>query len=265
MAKTLIIKGADFSENKIETVVFDEIPCTALSLSPTEITSNEIGEAITITPTVTPSNTTDVVSWVSSNVNVATVANGVVTTVGIGTAVITATCGEQTATCDVAVSNIVADGVNWLVGALNPQSGYNAVFTDNTGRFAAVGAMGEGSLLTTQIVNDISASPGYHKDISPIQIPQGATQITVSQTGMLSYAVCYVSYYDGTTGGAQAYPNLLQSIFYENKKTATSSIVFDIPSEATMVTFCFNSGSSYAYDTDIEAVAEGFDLTFTFS
>lgn len=265
MAKTLIIKGADFSENKIETVIFDEIPCTALSLSPTEITSNEIGEAITITPTVTPSNTTDVVSWVSSNVNVVTVANGVVTTVGIGTAVITATCGEQTATCDVTVSNIVADGVNWLVGALVPQASQNAIFIDNTGRFAAVGAVEDGSLLTTQIVDDIASSPGYHKDISPIEIPKGATQVTVSQTGMLSYAVCYVSYYDGTTGGVQSYPNMLQSIFYENKKTATSSIVFDIPSGATDMTFCFNSGSAYTYATDIESVAEGFSLTFTFS
>lgn len=125
MAKTMIIKGADFSDNRLAVVSFDAVPCTALSLSESTITNTTYNGTSQLTATPTPENTTDTLSWASSDDSVATVVDGLVTFVGVGTATITATCGEQTATCSIS-SQIVADA-NTLFSAFN---GYQLTTTD---------------------------------------------------------------------------------------------------------------------------------------
>ena len=96
MTKTLIIKEADFSENKIETVtIIEPVPCTGISLSESSA-SVVYGGSYTAVPTVIPANTTDEIIWSSNNENF-TVNDGVVSINGVGQAVITATCGEQSA------------------------------------------------------------------------------------------------------------------------------------------------------------------------
>ncbi|KZL94162.1 Ig-like domain-containing protein [Clostridium magnum] len=54
----------------------------------------------------TNNTTTEAVIWTSSNLNVATVNNGVITAVGVGTAIITATTldGNKSDSCSVTVS-----------------------------------------------------------------------------------------------------------------------------------------------------------------
>jgi phi13 family phage major tail protein len=74
---------------------------TAVSVSPTTA-SVAVGAATTIIPTTTPAGAN--VVWKSSNNNVATVANGVVTGVAAGTAVITASAGNYAASCTVTVT-----------------------------------------------------------------------------------------------------------------------------------------------------------------
>ena len=74
---------------------------TALSVSPTTA-SVAVGSTTTITPTVTPSTAN--VIWNTSNPRVATVSAGVVTGIGVGTAVITATAGLYSASCTVTVT-----------------------------------------------------------------------------------------------------------------------------------------------------------------
>lgn len=79
---------------------------------PTNITldqstaSLEFGKTLTLTATVLPADATDkTVTWSSSNTSVATVNNGVVTAVGVGSATITAkNAANQTATCVVTVT-----------------------------------------------------------------------------------------------------------------------------------------------------------------
>lgn len=83
----------------------EEIPCTGVALSATSLTFTEAGSQ-TLTATVTPENTTDTLTWSTSASDVAAVSNGIVTAVGNGEAVITATCGAQSATCTVSVSGI---------------------------------------------------------------------------------------------------------------------------------------------------------------
>ena len=82
-----------------------EIPCTGISLSASELTFTAIGSQ-TLTATVTPEDTTDAIVWNSNTTSVATVSGGVVTAVGNGSATITATCGNYSASCSVSVSGI---------------------------------------------------------------------------------------------------------------------------------------------------------------
>ena len=65
-----------------------------------------VGETFTLTPTIAPADATDkTYSWSTSDGNVATISNGLVTAVGVGTADITVTTtdGSLTATCAVTV------------------------------------------------------------------------------------------------------------------------------------------------------------------
>ena len=103
MRKILVISGADFHENKLDTITFnDAIPCTGVQLNVDTISFTGWNETFTLTATVTPSNTTDGKLWSSSNTSVATVSSsGVVTAKGIGTTTITVRCGSQSASCTV--------------------------------------------------------------------------------------------------------------------------------------------------------------------
>lgn len=86
------------------TVVSTSNPCTGITISNNTLEFTSKGETKTLTVTVTPSDTTDVVVWKSDDVSVATVENGVVTSKKNGTCIITAKCGSYSATCDITVS-----------------------------------------------------------------------------------------------------------------------------------------------------------------
>ncbi|MBE6700395.1 MAG: hypothetical protein E7582_00690 [Ruminococcaceae bacterium] len=84
---------------------------SAVSLNKTSTTLT-VGDTETLTATVTPSNVTNkTVTWISSNTNVASVSNGVVTAKAAGTATITVKTadGNKTATCVVTVNAIDED------------------------------------------------------------------------------------------------------------------------------------------------------------
>lgn len=84
-------------------------PCTGIKLDRDTLTIAR-GETATLTATVEPANTTDTIVWSSKDDNIATVENGVVTAVGHGETTITATCGNQTATCKVIVNKATLTG-----------------------------------------------------------------------------------------------------------------------------------------------------------
>ena len=90
---------------------FDEpetIKVTGVELDKTEVTINE-GEKTTLTATITPSDaTTKEITWTSDNESVATVTDGVVSGLSVGSATITATTvdGEFTASCVVTVNEL---------------------------------------------------------------------------------------------------------------------------------------------------------------
>ena len=69
-------------------------------------------ETVKLTATVKPTDATDPsVTWTSSRPGVATVAaDGTVTGLSEGSAIITATAGDLTATCEITVSNAASGG-----------------------------------------------------------------------------------------------------------------------------------------------------------
>ena len=80
-------------------------PATGISLNKST-TTIYTGSEETLTATVTPTDTTDTVTWTSGNTAVVTVDDtGKVTAVAVGTATITAQAGSQSATCVVTVTN----------------------------------------------------------------------------------------------------------------------------------------------------------------
>ena len=86
---------------------FTDIEITGISLNKSTATITE-GETETLVATIKPSNATDkTVTWASDNEEVATVENGVVTAVKAGTATITATAGDRSASCVVTVEKKV--------------------------------------------------------------------------------------------------------------------------------------------------------------
>ncbi len=96
------------------TVVTDAIAVTGVTLDKTELALNPASSPVALTATVLPENATNKqVSWSSSNEEVATVADGIVTVVGVGNATITVTTadGSKTATCAVTVTPVAVTGV----------------------------------------------------------------------------------------------------------------------------------------------------------
>ena len=89
------------------TVVKNFVEVTDITLDKTEL-ELKTGERETLTATVKPDDATDpTVTWSSSDEKIATVVDGVVTGVAAGSATITATAGDKTATCAVTVSEAV--------------------------------------------------------------------------------------------------------------------------------------------------------------
>lgn len=84
------------------TVATEDVPATAVTLD-NKALELTVGDKATLKATATPENTTDEITWKSSDDKVATVNNGTVTAVAAGKATITVTCGEKTATCEVTV------------------------------------------------------------------------------------------------------------------------------------------------------------------
>ena len=176
MARTLVIKNANFSENKVTTVVFASVPCTGIEFEESSYTiTNQ--NPVEVEYTLTPSDTTDVVTWNSSDTDVVTISDGVMTVVGIGSATITATCNGHTATASVTVN--IAWIPEFVIGetvGLTQISGINVISESaNLPRFVACGNGAQAS--TYKSVNQNGASRS-----SAIKLPKNTGRIKISIT-----------------------------------------------------------------------------------
>ena len=102
---TITAQVVDKEDRCVVTIKEGVVPVTDITLDNASLTLI-VGENATLNATVLPENATDkTVTWTSSNKNVATVSDGVVTAVKAGTSTITAKAGDKTATCAVTVVN----------------------------------------------------------------------------------------------------------------------------------------------------------------
>ena len=149
----------------------------------------------TLFATVEPSDTTDTVTWTSSNTKVATVVNGKVTAVGAGTAVITVRAGNQTSTCTVNVSacdhvftaeTVKAEALKTAGDCLN-----KAVYYKSCAKCGAV---------SSNDSDTFEGAFGSHK-----MTKHEATVATCAKEGNPEYWSCSVckKNYDSATGGTE--------------------------------------------------------------
>ena len=103
MSQALIIKGADFTDNALESITFQRKHATSISLSESALSFDAIGNTATLTATALPADHEDTIRWMSSDTNVATVSNGTITVVGVGACNITVSAGSVSASCAVTV------------------------------------------------------------------------------------------------------------------------------------------------------------------
>ena len=129
MSKAIVIKDADYSATKIKTVEFlEKVHCESVTLSESSLSLNTL-DSQTLTATILPEDCTDVLTWESSDTDIVSVEDGVLTISGLGTATITATCGEQSASCAISVDNI--EIIDFEFGSAENSNGNDNFATGN--------------------------------------------------------------------------------------------------------------------------------------
>ncbi len=170
---TTVLTPAKKSLKVVKTESQSEVvKVTGVSLN-VNVASLKIGESVTLTATIEPDDADNKnVVWSSSDMNVATVADGVVTAVSVGDAIITVTTvdGSFTAECNVKVN--LKDGIETL--SLNGISYRNYIIYNEQG-------------LQLQVYNSNGQMVASGRsDINMSGMPQG---VYVIQTGKLGIKI----------------------------------------------------------------------------
>ncbi|MGN1154563.1 MAG: Ig domain-containing protein, partial [Agathobacter sp.] len=193
-------------------------PLSKITLNETSLTMS-VGTSETLTVTYNPSNTTDskTVTWKSSNTSVATVSNGKITAIAPGTATITATCGNKTATCTVTVKqplsgismsstkltlNVGESGTLTVIyneanttdsKAVTWKTSNNAIATVSNGKVTAV-APGTVTITATCGSNTATCTVTVNQPLKEITLSDNNIVLDIGETKSLS-----VSYHPSNT------------------------------------------------------------------
>lgn len=199
---TITASAGDKQDACVVTVL--PIPVSSIELDQTSATIT-VGATLSLTATVGPKDATDkTVTWMSSNPAVATVTDdGLVVAESVGTAIITATAGDQKATCRVSVQPISVTSITLeptecsvLVGAtlqlsatVLPEnaSSKNITWRSSDSRIATVSLSG---IVTGVAVGScqITAECGDKEAVCDVTVlPVSVTSIILSQrTGTIA-------------------------------------------------------------------------------
>lgn len=266
MSKALVIKSADFSTNALKTVhLINDIPvpCTGLSFASNAISITGY-DPVSIEYTVTPSNTTDVLTWESSDNNVVTVSNGVLTAVGIGSATVTARCGSYSASATVTVS--LSYIPHWFAIYLNTSNGA-VTATDSTYRAVAFGTGGQASTYKT-------ATTGSQTAWSAIKIPKNTASIRLSiPSGSASLfkndGITSIKWAKDESAGWDTYPNAIKYVSetasYNIRNSVNMIKTFEVPDGVDsffVITRLATDPETLAADLTETMIDTGFQIEF---
>ena len=261
MSRVLVIRGASFATNRLATITFDDnVPCTGISLNSNTISFTEWDETFQLTATLAPSNTTDNVTWSSSDDSVATVSsNGLVTSQNvIGTATITAQCGNYSATCS--VSSVVTFSGSDLLRKNDYGVVINASGTDAAkfigGSYYALVCYGLSNGLISDYEVAVNSSATIGEPMYSIPIPTNATtlKITLPDTTGTIIGSCDVSYHNAkalqtSVSGVAAckyvgHKTYQSTSFGDSGTTLTVNLTSEKPNEADSICLYIKAASS---------------------
>ena len=261
MARTLIIKNADFSVNKVTTVTFTSVPCTGIALASDTITITG-RQSVVVGYTVTPADTTDAVTWASSNTDIMTVAGGVITVVGVGTCTLTATCGSYSDTATVTVQMFADPEWYMQMYTINDSahvlywSGTDTLFVSLYGQGAQAGQY------TIYNAND----PTDNKPVLKLPGNTGRVKISVT-TASTFYDAAYSRLFwmkDQSAGWSAA-----DVAYYDSAETAynirsNTEKIYTVPEGIDAIAFYtrLSSAQSSAADAKAAIDASGFKIEF---
>ena len=190
-------------------------PVTEITLDKTTL-SIEKGKEATITANITPQNATNKqLNWTSSNEDVATVENGVVTAVAVGTATITAAATDGsgvTATCQVTVT-ISKEAA---IAALQELVAEAQTLYDNSTEGENIGDYAPGSRAALlAVINNVNAQ------ISSTMSDEAISQCTEDITA----AIAEFQNQQVTAGEDTDYSTIANTIYLERVEAAAGSQV----------------------------------------
>lgn len=243
MAKTIIVKGANFSTNKLTTVEFNDTPCTGISFGAESYTADSLGE-LAVTYTVTPADTTDDVVFASSDENVVAVTADGFEAVGVGSCTITITCGDYSDTATVSVS-VVYD-FNWIFSLLSEASG--GYVTGTASAYARLGTLGTEDQATTYKILGV----GFLEPAVKLPANTGRVKIKATNTAMLANSSdSQMLWAKDESAGYSGQPQAIKCVSAEDK--------YNIRNESEK-TYTVPSGvDSMAFTTKLYTAAESTD------
>ena len=227
------------------------IEVTSVTLDKTSLSLEE-GQTETLAATVLPENATDkTVTWSSSDAAVATVADGVVTAVAEGTAVITAKAGDKTATCQVSVrkKEIPVTSVSLDKTAITLQEGESETLT------ATVEP--ENATDKTVTWSSSDAAVATVADGVVTAVSEGTATITAKAGD--KEATCAVTVLNGEVPVASvALDKTSLTMMMGEIETLTATVLPDNATDKTVTWISSNPAVATVVDGVVTAVAEGF-------
>ena len=223
MGYALKVKGVDFADVAVDQVSYvNSVPCTDVTLDQDTLTFTQVGETATLTATLTPSDTTDTLVWSSSDENVATVSDGVVTIHGLGSVTITATCGESADTASISQATIKAAGTMTILTDKVVDGGQ---YVSGDYLFIPAAVSGQSGIVNTYTNQDkVRVISGQTNDCELILVPYGATKIKVAtQNGNdITFNYMYIGDTENlvTYNGANYPPKTSQKTFVHSSTGA---------------------------------------------
>lgn len=168
-----------------------EPPTETLTINKDSITVDKVGDTDTLIATHTPSSQSDVFTWTSSDTNVATVnSSGVVTVHGIGTATITVTCGQLSATATVTQTTIKAPYE--LKTVVDKVPGQHTISGEDFTLLRVSSTSGQNSVgQAYHDIDNVRVENGQTNDIECVEVPYGATKVKIKTSDDAAVTISY--------------------------------------------------------------------------